>query len=273
MIPELYITLAQQIAQRFKAYDAVEAVAIGGSLAAGDATDLSDMDLYVYLTRDLTPQEREAVIAPYASRWEHNDFWGPGDVFFDAQTGLEVDVVYFSSAWMTDQMARVLERHEASMGYTTAFWHTVRQSHLIYDRTGWFAGLYATAQQGYPLPLAHAVVSLNYPLLAESASSYRKQIRSAVARGDLVSLNHRVAAVFASYFDIVLAVNHVPHPGEKRLIEKTQRLCHSLPEAFEEDVRRVLALAAQPHDDLLAALDVLIAHLTAWLHREGYSVA
>src|SRR5687768_3781594 len=109
-IPNTYLTLAQEIAERFRSYEEVEAIAISGSLASGRATELSDMDLYIYLTRDLTVEQRRDMVVPYASQWQHVDYWGPADVFFDVKTGLEVELIQFKVDWMTDQITRALER-------------------------------------------------------------------------------------------------------------------------------------------------------------------
>ena len=70
-------------------------------------------------------------------------FWGPGDEWLHAPTGIHVDAIYFDAAWMEEQVDRVLVRHEASLGYTTCFWHTVRGSIVLEDPRGWLAGLQA----------------------------------------------------------------------------------------------------------------------------------
>jgi predicted nucleotidyltransferase len=266
-IPTRYIALADQIAQRFSRYDAVQAVAIGGSLATGYATDSSDMDLYIYTSQDLTHAQRAEVITPYARLHQTIDYWGPGDVFFDAETRIEVDVVYFNADWMTDQIARVLDRHEAWMGYTTAFWHTVKQSHLIYDRTGWLFGLITKAQAPYPDQLIQNIVDMNHPLLRDIVPSYRKQIESALKRDDLVSVNHRVAALLASYFDIIFAVNRIPHPGEKRQLEHALRLCEIKPFDMELDVKAILQGSGL---ELIDKINQLLYHLDMLLEIDGY---
>jgi predicted nucleotidyltransferase len=272
-IPNTYLTLAQEIAERFRSYEEVEAIAISGSLASGRATELSDMDLYIYLTRDLTVEQRREMVVPYASQWQHVDYWGPADVFFDARSGLEVELIQFKVDWMTDQITRALDRHEPSMGYSTAFWHTIRQSHIVYDRNQWLTSLKTKAQQSYPPQLARNIVAYNYPLLNGLIPSYRNQLKSAIVRQDLLSINHGIADFFNSYFDILFAVNHQPHPGQKRRLENAQRLCQTLPQAMPEDVTRVLQGAAMPDENLLHAVDMLLAHLAEWLTREGYSIA
>lgn len=272
-IPDLYLSLAQEITERLRVYEAVEATAIGGSLASGHATELSDMDLYVYLTHDLTRDERRDIVAPFASQWQHNDYWGPADVFIDARTGIEVDLVQFNVDWMINQVRRALVEHQPSMGYSTSFCYTIRQSRIVYDRNGWLADLKEKAQQPYPPELARRIVDHNYAVLVDIIPSYRKQIKNAIARQDLVSINHGIADFFNSYFDIIFAVNHQLHPGQKRRLEQAQRLCHTLPENMADDVTSMLQAAGTPDASLFVAMDQMLLQLTRWLQRENYSIA
>ncbi|HTE18437.1 MAG TPA: DUF4037 domain-containing protein, partial [Armatimonadota bacterium] len=84
------------------------------------------------------------------------------------------------------------------------------------DSNGWYGRLQDGARQPYPEALKQAIIAKNHPILRRTLSSYLHQITRAAARDDVVSVQHRVTALLASYFDILFAVNELPHPGEKR---------------------------------------------------------
>jgi hypothetical protein len=93
-------------------------------------------------------------------------------------------------------------------------------------------------------------------------------VEKAVRRADLVSVNHRVAGLLASYFDILFACNRVLHPGEKRLIEQAARMCPSLPENMAADVTAVLQAAGKPGGEVVDQINRLVDHLEEWLSQE-----
>jgi hypothetical protein len=227
--------LAKAIATKFGALPQVVAVALAGSRTTGASNEASDYDFYVYVKEDIPVEIRKAIAQEFAERLEiNNQFWEPGDEWINTRSGCGVDVMYRTPQWIEEQLERVLVQHQASVGYSTCFWWNVLTSASLYDEEGWFKQLQEKADQPYPEPLKRAIIAKNYPILRRNLSSYIHQLDLAIARKDSVSIIHRTAALLASYFDIIFAVNAVPHPGEKRLIEQVKKLCSKRPEGMEE---------------------------------------
>jgi catechol 2,3-dioxygenase-like lactoylglutathione lyase family enzyme len=259
-----------EIALEYAAHQAVEAVALGGSRSTGYGEDDADIDLYVY-SRTALPEEFRAEVARRRGvRIEAgNRFWEPGDEWVEAG-GAHVDVMFRTTDWIEDQLARVLERYEASVGYSTCFWANVLNSQVLFDREGWFGGLQERARVPYPEPLRRAIVAKNHPILRATLSSYRRQIARAVERRDPVSVSHRVAALLASAFDLLFAVNRVPHPGEKRILLWVEERCPNRPPYFIDHVRAMLEASGAA---LLERIDALVDGIDEMVAREGLAVA
>jgi hypothetical protein len=273
-MPSLHLALAQQLAALLAELPQVEAVALGGSRGGASATvdSASDIDVYVYTRGDIPLVARQAIVArsggtSQASLGLH--YWGPGDEWLHAPSGIEVDLVYFDARWMEEQITRVVDECQASLGYTTCFCYTVRHAIALADPSGWFATLQARCQGEYPEALRRNIVALNHPLLRGIIPAYAHQLAKAALRHDLVSINHRLAALLASYFDILLAVNRQWHPGEKRLVEFALQRCQALPTNMEADLAALLLLTAADVADLPARVTRLLDHLDALLEREG----
>lgn len=250
--------MAARVAERFAQLPEVSAVAVAGSQVAGAAGAGSDVDIYVYPQVDIPAETRLAIGREFSGDAQIVDFWGPGLEWNDPQTGLHVDVIFFTTGWMEAQMERLWRDHQASLGYTTCFWHTIRISQVLFDREGWFTRLHERAQQPYPPELVAAIIRLNLPVLRQIFPSYCHQIAKAAARHDLVSLNHRTAALLASVFDILFAVNRQLHPGEKRLLEYAERLCPRRPADFRETVTALLAATGSGSAEVVALVDRLV---------------
>lgn len=84
--------------------------------------------------------------------------------------------------------------------------------------------------------------------------SFDEQIRNALLRNDIVSVNHRISAFLASYFDVLFAMNRITHPGEKKLVPYALVHCPTLPAAFPGAIDRLVTGVAE---DKLAAADEL----------------
>ena len=265
------VSLVQRVASQFGSLDQVEAVAMSGSQTSELCDSNSDVDLYVYVT-DVVPLEVRRRIAAGATRAEiGNEYWEPGDEWIDRETGIAVDVMYRNVAWIEGQLDRVLRQHQASVGYSTCFWYNVRHSQVLFDRRGWLQNLKNFSDQPYPPELKRAIIAKNFPLLRRNLSSYLRQIELALARKDPVSVNHRVTALLASYFDVLFAVNEVPHPGEKRLILHALTQCQKLPRGMAGNIQAVLASVQIGDATAVSNLHLLIDGLQDLLASEGLS--
>lgn len=257
------LPLARRLAAGFAALPSVAAVALGGSTVTGLAAAESDLDLYVYTDAPIPVAARAAIAGPAARRPELDQSpWEPGDTWLDATTGRTVDVMYRDPAWIADQLDRVLRRHEASLGYSTALWHNVLTARPLVDHRGWFARLQRTARQPYPEALRHAIVAKNHPLLRQRSFAFLPQIAAALARRDAPAVQHRLTAFLTSYFDVLFALNRAPHPGEKRLVEHALAACPLRPDDLPARIDAVLAAApATDGSALIARLDALVDDL------------
>jgi predicted nucleotidyltransferase len=268
-----HFNLAVTISDQFSTYPFVEAIGLGGSSSTGSTDAASDIDLYVF-TRETIPLIKRAEIVNNcgASRVDLDlNFWDPGDEWFDAQTGIEVDITYWNPNWIESKIERVLIQHQSSLGYSTCHWHTLSHTSVLFDRTGWLTGLITKCSQPYPEVLSQTIIKHNYPVLRDVIPSYTTQIEKAIKRQDLVSVNHRVAALLASYFDIIFAVNRVPHPGEKRLLQLTPRLCKVIPTNMVIQVERLLKESSTADGRLIETINELIDGLDKLLSTQSFN--
>jgi hypothetical protein len=271
MTPIDPLAVPQELAVRFAELPSVLAVVLSGSTSNRVDDGKSDFDIYVYTTEEVPVAWRTELAQQHGTHLAiDNRYWELGDDWIDTRIHRMVDVIYRWPDWIEEQINRLLVRHEASTGYTTCFWHNVLHSEALFDRDGWFAQLQARARQPYPEALRRAIVAKNHPILRRTLSSYMQQLELAITRRDHQSVNHRVGALLASYFDILFAVNRQPHPGEKRLVAYAETLCPLRPPALAQQVEAVVsAVAPASQPLLLARANALLDSLDETLLAEG----
>lgn len=265
--------LAKKVADKFTQFTSVEAIALGGSQSSGILDQNSDIDLYVY-TKVIPPIEKRQEIVETLGASKENmnlSFWDTGDEWFDLETGIEVDVMFWSPSWIEEQLNRVLVQHQASLGYTTCFWRTVKNSQIFFDLKGWFTKLQKQSLQPYPPQLKRAIIAKNHPVLRNVIPSYYNQIKKALGRNDLISVNHRLSALFASYFDVLFTINEVLHPGEKKIHQFVKDECTAIPDKLGEQMAVIFKTAGVGDKKLLEQLDVLIDGLDHFLIAQGFN--
>jgi Nucleotidyltransferase domain len=205
------------VIDRLSASGLVTAVALVGSRATGLGMPDSDYDVFIYTDGDLSDLRAEMAIeladpSSWRSIGEHA--FGDEDAWRLGADGPWLDLMYWSTTGAQRQLDEVLLYHRGRIGYSTAFWRSIRMAQPLYERDAWHAELQRRARDPYPDALRRNIVDVNHPYLRDHPFSFRHQLAQAVSRGDSVSVNHRLAAWLASYVDIVFAVNRVLHPGE-----------------------------------------------------------
>ncbi len=258
-----YLILANKIAEQFTDIAYVDAIVLSGSQTSGAKDRHSDIDLYVYSDDVIPLSTRQAIVEKLgASKSDLNlTYWDLGDEWFDLETGIEVDIMYWKQSWLEGQIERILAFHQASLGYSTCFIHTVLNSEILFDRRGWFAKMQEKCNQPYPEQLKQAIIAKNHPVLRSVIPSYYVQIKKAIERRDLISVNHRLAALFASYFDVLFALNAVMNPGEKKIMKFVLEQCSKIPNNLQQQVELILQSAACGEKILLQQLDTLLDRL------------
>ncbi len=219
----------------------VKAIAVGGSRTAKSADIYSDYDIYIYSDKNIDLEKRTEIAKKYADKFEiNNQFFGPGDEWILKNSGTQFDVMYRSREWIEKSIENTWVKHQPSVGYSTCFVFNVKNSQSLYDPDGWYKNLQTKVSGEYPEQLSKNIINNNLPLLKNKISaSFYEQVQKALKREDFVSLNHRISAFVASYFDTLFAANKVLHPGEKRLVQYTKLYCKKIPENFEADINSI----------------------------------
>jgi predicted nucleotidyltransferase len=232
-----------EIIATLSALPQVEAISLSGSRAASASDESSDYDINVFSSEPIPADIRRDLALHHDPAPEiANQWWGESDYWTDGEASY--DIMLWDVEWYEGNLRAVIEDHRPSNGYTTAFWFSAVYMQPLFDRRGWLARLQELAATPYPDALAEAIIAYNHPLLRGIHTSYAAQIARAIALDDPVSVNHRVAELLKTVFDIVFAHHRVLHPGEKRQL----RTLATLPEtqALDGHIRELLIAAGNP---------------------------
>ncbi len=260
----------EKMVEEFAVLNEVEAIMLSGSAGSKMEDRHSDYDLYIYSSNPISVERRKAIIEKYSSYTEfNNQFWETEDNFILADENRLCEIIYRDFGFIEGTVGSVIEKESAWVGYTTCFWYNLINSQLLFDRDGKGAAYINRFSVEYPEALVQKIIDKNYPILRERVSSYINQIKKAVERNDYVSINHRVAAFFASYFDIIFALNKMGHPGEKKLIRIVSEKCSIIPADFKINVEKALNSRGT---ELVNLLGKIVDNLELLIKERGYKI-
>ena len=262
--------IVYQIVNEFKRLDEVVAITLAGSCASGRKDNYSDIDIDIITERDIPVEKRESIAKKFSDLMEiNNTFWGPSDEFVLRNSSIQVDIAYFDFKWLKEKLENILENHIASIGYTTCFWNNVINSLVVFDKNNKFNDLKEKYTIEYPEELKRNIVNKNYPILKKNFSAYYNQVEKAINRKDIVNLNNRITAFLDSYFDIIFAINEIPHPGEKRLLSIINTMCEKLPKNSVKDIEKLIKDISNCDFTILEDIDEIVNQLDVILKNES----
>ena len=259
-----------QLVKEFSKLEEVESILLSGSYATKTNDKDSDYDIYIYSSKKIPIEKRKVITDKYFSYMElNNTFWETEDDGFLKEGNIPVEIIYRDLDLIDGLLNRTLVKCEADIGYTTCFWCNFINSIILYDKNGNSNKLQKKYKISYPHELKENIIKKNYPLLKLQMPSYYYQIEKALKRDDFISVNHRVAALLASYFDIIFAVNEMAHPGEKKILKIIKENNLKVPTDMGINVSNILKYAASNDIAILLEIDLLIGKLDTLLKSEG----
>lgn len=268
-IPKGFIELVK----RYSRLSEVQGILLAGSRVTNTSDSESDYDLYIYLNKDISIGERKAITTDLFDDIEvNNQFWETEDDGYLREGHIPVDIVYRDLDFLIGNLRSKLEFFQADVGYTTCIWANFISSEILFERNGIMSSLQSRYKIPYPRELKMNIIRKNYPLLKQQLPAYYYQIEKALKRRDIISINHRVAGFFASLFDILFALNDIPHPGEKKLLRIIKEQCRKVPEHWEETVIDILSKSGSCDPTILTAMDTLIQKLDHLLAKEKIAI-
>lgn len=262
--------IVYQIVNEFKRLGEVIAIALSGSGASGRKDNYSDININIITEGGIPVEKRESIVKKFSDFMEiNNNFCGVSDEFVLRNSSIQIDIAYFDFNYLENKLKNILEKYNASIGYSTCFWNNVINALIVFDKNEKFKILKEKYTIEYPEELKRNIVSKNYSILKKNFSSCYNQIEKAINRNDIVNLNNRITAFLDSYFDIIFAINEIPHPGEKRLLNIVNTKCNKLPNNALVDIEKLIKDISKCDNLILEDINEIVRQLDIILKSEN----
>lgn len=252
--------MVQNIFNEYARFSQVCAMAVGGSRAVKRNDRYSDVDVYVYCLEPLSLEARRPVLEKYCDSMAlDNRFRGCEDVCILAEDGTELNIIYRDLHVFLEEIARVVERFEPLDRCTTTLWHSLLTGRIAYDKGRHLATAREKYDVPYPQELKNNIISYHMNLIKYGMPSIIAQTQKAMRRKDLTDISRCVNRFLDSYFDVLFALNEMPHPGEKRMVQICVEECKILPANFELNIR--LLLNSMCKDPSASVISLMVSEL------------
>ncbi len=249
----------------------VDIIAIGGSRARKSEDENSDYDIYIYYNEEINVIKRKEILDKYIKYMEYkNSYWEEEDDGV-LNNGVEMEIIYRHSKFITDVYQSVYVKGETSFGYTTCMLENILTSYVFYDKYNKMSDIKDKIKK-YPNKLKNNIIFNNLELLDDKMPSLSYQIIKALKRKDYIAINHRLTEYIAIYFDIIFAINSKYNVGEKRLLKELEKL-EIKPNNCEEKFEKLFKIAMIDSDNSIKLINEISSDLYNLVntHYEDYT--
>ncbi|MBF8774065.1 DUF4037 domain-containing protein [Pseudomonas fulva] len=244
------------------------------TVGASSLSDVcADIDVFVYCAEPTRSASESTLLTARAgvqvtghSQQDYND---GNERWLAPSLDVHVDIVRRCPLWFSYSIDKVVKYHRVQAGYSTCLLHELVKSIPIYDRACWFSALRDSRMNGYgyPVPLKHAVLHKNYPLLRTGQNSWLNKAEASYRKSDTLAVFKYCSHFLSSYIDILFAINEKYHPGEKQLMEHALSLS-ARPADLERLVRSFLISQHGDVQSIFSAAHALVDSLEPLIDRE-----
>ncbi len=227
--------MSQKIYDEFTKLLQVEAIAVEGEKNIQNG-ELKEYDVYVYYTGTIPEETRAYILRQNCRCIEVGNRFGEYEdncILFD---GTSINLVYRKLEEYITDISDVVDKYNAKNGYTTCKWFNLINSEIIFDRNGKLKRFQERYSVKFPMTLKKNIINNNLKLLSGTLPSFDRKINNALVLNDLVGVNRWVAKFLGCYFDIIFAINEIPQPCKKNIIDYSMQNCTILPNDFEANL-------------------------------------
>ena len=144
----------ENIVDFYTSFEQVKAIAFAGSSCAKTSDKASDIDLYVFLNKDIAVEDRRNFVEKISSKFEvGGEYFGNGDEYFVDELGQQLDVMYWNTNWFENVVENTWIKNHVQNGYTTCYLYTLSIFDIVYDKDNWLQGLKDKINTPYPKKL------------------------------------------------------------------------------------------------------------------------
>lgn len=219
-------TIAQRVAEVLAEDTRVSAILLFGSAAYGVVSDTSDIDLEVLCKPHiLSPEDRLEILSEIAQGWKIDKYGSENSLFptvdvHEDFSGIKVEVHYQTTVWMEGVIESVMRCGTTSMESCPERPYTVpgmiQRALALYDRDSEIEKWREMVQE-YPEALRKNIIAEGILEIKEHIS----RVESAKDDGSDQKENRENWRLMRGALDaasnVLLAMNRMHHPGEKRL--------------------------------------------------------